>query len=304
MNKSSAAALMMTCTLFTATASAADGHVYAGPQIGAIALDDDRGVGLDDPILGGVNIGYSFNPDWAAELSLGTDIGGDTDMDYVGVNVLRYLRETDWRPYLAAGISQIAIDDVVEEKTEQVHAGVGVARMLKDDLELRASYRHYYDVGHFSNNDDAVMVSLNWHFGSHTRAPAPQAQPESVAAAAEVVETVELLVQFAFDKSAIRSVYELQFREIADFMKRHPDLDMTIEGHTCNIGSEVYNQGLSERRAEAVRQKFARDFGIDPARMRPAGYGESRPVADNGSKEGRARNRRAIAVILQPKTGN
>jgi OOP family OmpA-OmpF porin len=96
-------------------------------------------------------------------------------------------------------------------------------------------------------------------------------------------------------------VFKPQFDEIARVLQESPSISMTVEGHTCWIGTEEYNQGLSQRRADAVRAKFIQDYGISADRISIEGYGESRPIADNNTKAGRESNRRAIAVILRPR---
>jgi OOP family OmpA-OmpF porin len=66
---------------------------------------------------------------------------------------------------------------------------------------------------------------------------------------------------------------------------------VSVEGHTDWIGSDAYNQGLSERRANAV-QAYLIEQGISPSRLSTSGYGESRPISSNETREGRALNRR------------
>jgi outer membrane protein OmpA-like peptidoglycan-associated protein len=72
---------------------------------------------------------------------------------------------------------------------------------------------------------------------------------------------------------------------------RDPALRGEIQGHTDNIGSAVYNQGLSERRAKAVRD-YLLDLGIDSSRLDAVGFGLDRPAVSNETEIGRARNRR------------
>ncbi|MGA2778738.1 MAG: OmpA family protein, partial [Steroidobacteraceae bacterium] len=71
------------------------------------------------------------------------------------------------------------------------------------------------------------------------------------------------------------------------------------EGYTDSVGSEDYNQGLSERRAESVRH-YLRDQGIDAGRLTASGKGESNPVAGNDSASGRQQNRRVEVIINNP----
>jgi outer membrane protein OmpA-like peptidoglycan-associated protein len=77
----------------------------------------------------------------------------------------------------------------------------------------------------------------------------------------------------------------------ADIAKRCPSVSFDVEGHTDSIGGHRYNQGLSERRAQAVVDYLTRK-GVTAARIHAAGYGQTRPVASNASEDGRAKNRR------------
>ena len=80
-------------------------------------------------------------------------------------------------------------------------------------------------------------------------------------------------------------------------MKAHEDIDLVLEGHTDSRGTDAYNQKLSERRAAAVKAKLTEMYGIPAGRISTVGYGESRPIADNATDEGRERNRRVIGEM-------
>ena len=71
---------------------------------------------------------------------------------------------------------------------------------------------------------------------------------------------------------------------------------LTIVGHTDSVGRDAYNQGLSERRAQAVANYLATK-GLNAGKMTTSGKGESMPVADNGTAEGRSRNRRVDITV-------
>ncbi|MBU0902305.1 MAG: OmpA family protein [Gammaproteobacteria bacterium] len=120
-------------------------------------------------------------------------------------------------------------------------------------------------------------------------------EPEPI----EVMEAVrvELDVKFDFNKSDVKENSQADIKSLADFMKQYPQTTTTVEGHTDAIGSEAYNQGLSERRANAVRDVLVNQHGISSSRVSSVGYGESRPVADNDSESGRAINRRVEAEV-------
>jgi OOP family OmpA-OmpF porin len=102
---------------------------------------------------------------------------------------------------------------------------------------------------------------------------------------------------FDFDKSVIKKQYYGQLDEIAAEIKSDPTRKVEIQGHTDSVGSEKYNMGLSERRANAVRNYLIKRGGVNPDQLTVVGYGETMPIAPNTTKEGRAKNRR---VELKP----
>jgi outer membrane protein OmpA-like peptidoglycan-associated protein len=101
---------------------------------------------------------------------------------------------------------------------------------------------------------------------------------------------------FDFNSETIREESEPTLREIAAVMRRNPDWQLAIEGHTDNVASDKYNLDLSARRAAAVRAALGTQFGIAGTRLTTAGLGESRPQDRNDTMEGRARNRRVELV--------
>ena len=105
-------------------------------------------------------------------------------------------------------------------------------------------------------------------------------------------------VNFDFDKATLRPDAQAILAEAVEILGNHPDLRVEVAGHTDAIGTDAYNQGLSERRARAVYD-YLTSNGIDASRLvGPNGYGESRPIAPNtnpdgsDNPEGRAQNRR------------
>lgn len=109
--------------------------------------------------------------------------------------------------------------------------------------------------------------------------------------------TIELKVEFDTDKSFVKDQYRDEIKRVADFMKQYPKTKATIEGHTSSPASEAYNQKLSERRANSVRDYLIKEFGVDASRLKAIGYGELRPIATNDTEEGRQKNRRVWAVL-------
>jgi outer membrane protein OmpA-like peptidoglycan-associated protein len=105
-------------------------------------------------------------------------------------------------------------------------------------------------------------------------------------------------VNFDFDKSNIRADARPILDEAIATLKSEPDIRISVEGHTDAIGSDAYNQKLSQRRAHSVADYLARG-GIAHSRLTVVGFGESKPIASNATDDGRAQNRRVELRILE-----
>jgi len=99
-------------------------------------------------------------------------------------------------------------------------------------------------------------------------------------------------IYFSTGSAVLLEESEPMLKTVAALIKSSADAKLTIDGHTDNIGSTEYNQKLSERRAEAVRQALVTRYGVPAARLSAKGYGLTRPVETNSTFEGRAHNRR------------
>ena len=103
-------------------------------------------------------------------------------------------------------------------------------------------------------------------------------------------------VHFDFDRYSLRPEAVRALDEAVRSLQENPNLRITIEGHTCNIGTAEYNLALGERRANAVRDYLA-SRGIGADRLQTVSYGEERPKYDNAREETRRLNRRAALVV-------
>jgi outer membrane protein OmpA-like peptidoglycan-associated protein len=103
-------------------------------------------------------------------------------------------------------------------------------------------------------------------------------------------------VLFDFNQSTLRAGAREKLAKVAGVLLAYPDLRMAVEGHTDNVGSDDYNQRLSDRRAESVRGYLTQQ-GITESAIVARGFGESRPVVTNESAEGRQQNRRVELVV-------
>ncbi|MBO4581770.1 MAG: OmpA family protein [Bacteroidales bacterium] len=103
-------------------------------------------------------------------------------------------------------------------------------------------------------------------------------------------------VFFDTDKSTLKEESQTELDRVVALMKENPRMKVEIGGHTDNVGTEEYNQKLSSERAKAVYTYLIK-AGIEASRLTYKGYGETKPIADNDTEEGRAQNRRTEFTI-------
>lgn len=107
------------------------------------------------------------------------------------------------------------------------------------------------------------------------------------------------LIGLSFDsgKSVIAPAGFGVLSKVQEAIQVFPDSDVSVEGHTDSFGGDEFNQKLSQKRAESVRAYLLANMSLDPAAITAIGFGESKPIANNESNEGRAKNRRIDLVI-------
>lgn len=140
-----------------------------------------------------------------------------------------------------------------------------------------------------------------------TTAPAPavEAQVQEILTDLNAVEREEGLVLplpervlFDFNRADVREDAKATLAKVAEVIAFYATAQVEVQGHTDDEGTDQYNQGLSERRANAVREYLIGAAGVAAERIVVKAYGESQPVAPNDSEENRQRNRRVEVVIL------
>ena len=124
--------------------------------------------------------------------------------------------------------------------------------------------------------------------------PAPAPPPPPPPKPAPVFENI----YFNENKTNIDPVAAKALDRDGAMLKDNPDIKVEIGGHTDSLGSEKANQKISEKRAESVKKYLMDKFNIPGDRMIVKGYGSKKPIADNGTKEGRAKNRRVELKII------
>lgn len=275
---------------------------------------------IEDGFNPGARIGYFLTDDLSLNLSYdktnhtrsndGTGnqkIKGDTGsltaqyhFGQAGVDSLR--------PYVEGGFGHQSRGNVKadghsgRDQSTLAIAGAGVKYYFTNNLYARAGVEADYALDN-GKWDYSALVGLGVNFGGNagavapapTPAPAPEPTPEPEAPVAQVVR-VELDVKFDFDKAVVKPNSYGDVKNLADFMKQYPATNVEVAGHTDSVGPDAYNQKLSQRRADAVKQVLVKD-GVAANRVTSVGYGESRPVADNATEAGRAVNRRVEASV-------
>lgn len=302
-------------------------------------LDDDYGVGglsfgfnLDDKsFFNQVELGF-LN-------SLGEvdyDKGGDTQITRIFTNVIKDFEITNNSSIyglVGAGVEVFSDEDDRNDSGLFGNYGIGYKYKFTDDMALKTDIRHLINADH-GDNTLLYTVGLAISFGKKATnvAPVQQEPVKEVAPVKEepkqvekdsdgdgVVDSIDqcpntpkgdfvdkvgcslktnLNINFEFDSEKINNSYESKIKKFAEFMKKFPTTKAKIEAHTDAVGTEEYNQKLSERRALSTVNAL-KAYKIDSSRLKSFGYGESKPVATNETKEGRAQNRRVEATIVK-----
>ncbi len=106
---------------------------------------------------------------------------------------------------------------------------------------------------------------------------------------------VALYINFETGKADIKPESQAIVDQVADMLKANDSLRVGIEGHTDNVGTAAFNKTLSENRAKSVMNAII-SRGVDKARLTATGWGQEKPMADNKTEDGRAKNRRVEIV--------
>jgi OOP family OmpA-OmpF porin len=110
-------------------------------------------------------------------------------------------------------------------------------------------------------------------------------------------EEVALEIKFAYKSAVITEQHFAEIEKAAIFLNKYSEVNTVIEGHTDDVGNDIYNINLSKARAEAVMTVLIERFSIEADRLSVLGYGEARPIESNDTEVGRLANRRVVAVM-------
>lgn len=309
-----------------------DSGFTLSPGLGRYYFDDDRDLENDGFLS--LGLGYQFDSPWGVELNYMTgeadgDSGVTPDTDYEQLRLdglYHFGKAQGWQPYLAFGLGTLEFDpdggaDSFDETL--VNIGGGLKYFVTPALALRADVRAFNSLDE-EDTDLALTLAVNYLFGQPSKTASRSTVvdgdgdrdgvkdsmdqcPDSAAGSrvdssgCYIMEQreygVDLQVNFATDSAVVTADYMPKIAAVARFMEDYPQTKVVVEGHTDSRASDSYNMELSSRRAASVAKILVEKYSIAASRVGSRGYGENRPLASNDSAEGRAANRRVVAVI-------
>jgi len=188
-------------------------------------------------------------------------------------------------------------------------AGLGVQYDFNKSLGMRVEAERFRIDDAVGNRGDVNVFSVGLVFKLDRNKPAPQAAtapPRKAAAPVLVIVPIQakteqycsiLDFQFEINQDDIQREEKEKLAILGTFMTKYPNTTAVIEGHSDDVGSAEDNMKLSQHRAESVVSYLVDGLHIAPSRLKAVGYGETRPVADNSTEEGKRKNRRIDALI-------
>ena len=285
------------------------------------------GINLFDSMFDQVELGFTNSIE-----QVDYETGNSANVTKVFTNLIKEYSLTDSTSFYAlAGIGHEFFsndDELSNENSFFGNYGAGIKYKISEQIALKFDARDMIETNH-GDNSLSYNVGLAVPFGKVAKAapvvetpapvvakPAPVAAPKdsdndgvidsldecpNTMAKAKVdsvgcMTLVNLNINFDTNSSVIKDSYNTRIVEFANMMKANPKLKATIGAHTDSVGSDAYNQKLSERRAASTVEAL-KALKVDPSKITAVGYGEAKPVATNATAEGKAQNRRVEAVM-------
>lgn len=290
-----------------------DGRIIAGVDVGVMQpLNAFRRFSDTGGVLAPF-VGYMFN-DYIGLMAQGQflgagskDVGASSNRDDtyalaggVGPRLALPIGPVElYGTFQVGGLTGLTGGGSITDSSWGFSTGGGINYFLNDDWAIGGfgRWNRFYQRVHSVGDVRYASGGLAVTYSPHPEPPPPpvaQAEPPPPPpppAPPTKRRIVLRALHFDFDKATIRSDARPVLDEAVRTLKEEPGIIVIAEGHTDSVGSEQYNQRLSLRRAEAVKDYLVRN-GIDASRIRVEGRGESNPVASNATAEGRAQNRR------------
>lgn len=257
-----------------------------------------------------LNIGYPINSD-QDELGLIVDrtgrfgyLSSERKGGYGGLDIYRFELPQNLKPEPVSYVTGTVFDEITREKIEseieltdlqtgQVAAKVKSSKETGEFFLVLKSNRNYMltiDKMHY------LFYSANFSLKEHSSLE-PYKLEVPLKKPAANTEVVLNNVFFDVDRFELKPESKLELDKLVHLLNKFPFMKIEIGGHTDNTGDRTHNKTLSQNRAASVKSYLV-SKGIDAARLTAAGYGDSKPVADNSTAEGRAQNRRTVFKVI------
>ncbi|CDU05775.1 Outer membrane protein A [Vibrio coralliirubri] len=320
--------IILTSLLSTPVLAATESpQIFVGVKGGyQWALDDNYNHSNPEGTILGLYGGLQFTPSWSWDL--GYQYHDKLKANATSVNVKTWLIESalryDWylrdnlSLYGRLGAAYWDMEKTQLSSNESDATGfsplgeVGINYHFNPNVRLSTGYQYIDSIGKSNTgkyDSHGLLVSLTYTFDSTTQPALVETAPTSIIEDTPVKETATVKAPpqiqvfskttdelFGFDSVEPNQEFIDQLTEISSVLNSYPQAQATVVGHTDSTGSALYNQNLSEHRAQVVVNKLI-ELGATPTQLEWRGEGESQPVADNNTAEGRAENRRVEITI-------
>lgn len=209
-------------------------------------------------------------------------------------------------PYGGAGVASFQRDGVsaLQQDRERLENRMTSVRVMADGAYIKV-YLEEMRVANIPNADLGRTPTLRFEFTDVRSNPIFVGPIRIAASDLSIYDSLKADgrvatqgILFATGSAELRPESTPTLDDIADALRRDSSMRLRVEGHTDNVGDATANQRLSEQRAEAVVRFLVERRSVDADRLEPVGLGQSQPVADNGSGEGRQTNRRVELVVI------
>lgn len=326
------AGLVLAAAVLPAYAEEIETRSYVSVMYDTVFADKDRHADTGNGVS--VGAGKALSKHWGLEIGgfydkakADSTAAGSRWKEYGGKidGMFFFSRDPRFAPYTAIGLGGMKNEREATNDSSTnffADAGAGFFKYFpvgSYDIAFRADARYRWVnankiPGGHSFGEPIVRVGLVFPFGKRASAASAAASTAGAAAAAAAAGKGDVAdddqnrsfenVYFDFDHSDLteraKATLDNTAGAINGLTQKYPDLKVDLSGHTDWIGTEGYNQSLSERRADTVKQYLTRK-GVSADRITTHAYGETKPVATNETAEGRALNRRVEVKTDAPK---
>jgi len=277
---------------------------------------------LEDAFTYGLRLGYGLTPHWSIEGAVsfvGSEVddttltatrsgqfsspAGDVDLTLYQLDALYHFRpHSQFSPYVVLGYGATDYSPSLSDKDMSTfNLGVGAKYWMSDNLAMRFDLRDHYVGEVFDNSyhNLSATLGITFAFGGKSRSASPvveEARPAPRPVAAEPKpEPVIVLefedIHFNFDESTLSNDAKAKLQRSVKRLQENPKSKVRIAGYTSASGTAEHNQGLSERRATAVKDYLV-ESGVAASRLSTVGYGNTRPA----SHESTPSNKNSVAA--------